>query len=142
MHALNTRSPVPTARFMCPNTAGICHRLTNFDHNPIALHVDVVGRVDVVATAMFCFCIVHSVRLWWHVYREASVGPNLLKCGRSELVSLETGLSNLVWDSMAWFHLFFCFIGKVDQIFFAFQTFCGVVLPHLSFLQLPHQTPS
>ena len=42
-------------------------------------------------------------------------------------------IRHTLWDSMAWFHLFFCFIGKVDQIFFAFQTFCGVVVPHLSF---------
>ena len=68
-----------------------CHQ---FNPNPIVLHVDVVGRVDDVATAMFCFCIVHSVRLWWHVYREASVGANLVKCGRSELVSLETSAAN------------------------------------------------
>ena len=75
MHALNTRSPEPAARFSRPNTAKLSssHQL---NLNSAVLHVDVEGRVDVDATAMFV-CIGHLVRLWWHVYREASVGANL-----------------------------------------------------------------
>ena len=75
MHALNTKRPEPTARFSRMNTVKLSSS-HQFNHNATVLHVDVVGRVDIDATAMLV-CIGHSARWWWHVYREASVGANL-----------------------------------------------------------------
>ena len=43
--------------FHVPEHSGNLSSSHQFNHNPTVLHGDVVGRVDVVPTAMFCFAL-------------------------------------------------------------------------------------
>ena len=80
---------------MCPNAARICHRLTNLTTTLLFLRVDVVGRVDVVATAMFWF--LHRSFSSVVVARlPQSVGRSqFAESGMSELVFLKTSGANV-----------------------------------------------
>ena len=79
------------------------HRLTVPHVGVFSFSARIVGRGDVVATAMFSLCIGHLVRIGGTFYREASVSAKFGEFGMSALVLFETSATYFLSSVTAFF---------------------------------------